>query len=73
MTYLSTKNALKEFNVSRGTLVAMRERGIIHAVNINPGGERAVWRYADRLEVVDSDLEDELRWQKVKRGFGLSG
>ena len=69
-TFLTTAAACARWHVSRGKLAQMRRDGLIQAVNINPNGERAVWRYAGRLEVVDG-MEDEMRWQKVKRGFGL--
>lgn len=68
--FLTTSSAMHLFHVSRNKLAQMRREGLVKAVNINPGGERAVWRYADRLEVVE-DLESDLLWQKVKRGFGL--
>jgi hypothetical protein len=70
--HLTTTEACHLFHVSRNKLAAMRREGLIRAVNINPGGERAVWRYANRLELVDvGNLDDELRWQGLKRRWGL--
>ena len=70
MTYpLSTGAACRHFHVSRGTLAKWRERGIIRAFNANPGRERAVWRYAEQLEVV-GDLEMEMKWRDLKRRCG---
>jgi hypothetical protein len=66
---LTTADACQRFHVSRNKLAQMRRDGLVRAVNINPGGERAVWRYEDRLEVVDVD--EEMQWQGLKRRCGL--
>jgi hypothetical protein len=69
--YLSTSAACAHFHVSRGKLAQMRRDGLVRAVNINPGGDRAVWRYADRLEVVDAgNMEKEMLWQDFQRRCG---
>jgi len=68
--YLTTSEACRRFHVSRGKLSQMRRDGLVQAINLNPGGERAVWRYLDRLEVRE-DLEGELRWQGLRRRCGL--
>jgi hypothetical protein len=68
-TLLTTSEACRRFHVSRNKLADMRRDGIVHAVNINPGGKRAVWRYVDRLEV--DNLEEEIQWQGLKRRCGL--
>jgi hypothetical protein len=70
ITHLTTSEACAHFHVSRNKLAQMRRDGLVRAVNINPRGERAVWRYADRLEVV-GDLDREMRWQGLKRRCGL--
>jgi hypothetical protein len=69
-SHLTTSEACRLFHVSRNKLAAMRRDGLVRAVNINPNGERAVWRYADRLEVVKG-LDEEIRWQGLKRRCGL--
>jgi hypothetical protein len=71
-THLTTSEACRLFHVSRNKLTQMRRDGLVKAVNINPGGKRAVWRYADRLRMpLVGNLDEELRWQGLKRRCGL--
>lgn len=66
---LTPSQACTRFGVCRNTLASLRERGVIQAVNLNPGGERAVWRYVDRLEA--GDVGQELKYLDLKRRCGL--
>ena len=67
--YLTPAQACARFGVSPNTLATLRERGVVQAVNLNPDGQRAVWRYVNRLEV--GDAGGELKYLDLKRRCGL--
>jgi hypothetical protein len=68
--YLTSKEACEYFHVCRNKLMAMRKAGIIRAININPNGKRAVWRYDDCLEI-SGILEEDLKYLDLKRRIGI--
>ena len=68
-TYLTPSQACAKFGVCRNTLASLRERGLVQAVNLNPDGKRAVWRYVDHLEPLDA--QTELKYLCLKKRIGL--
>lgn len=66
---LTPSQACIRFGVCRNTLASLRDRGLIQAVNLNPDGKRAVWRYVDRMEA--GDVGHELKYIDLKRRLGL--
>lgn len=67
---LTPAEAMKRFGVCRNTLIALRERRLIQAVNLNPGGKRAVWRYYNHLET-HGEVDEDLKYLDLKRRCGL--
>lgn len=67
---LTPAAACRQFGVCRNTLIALRERGLVKAENLNPGGKRAVWRYHNHLET-QADTDHELKYLDLKWRLNL--
>jgi hypothetical protein len=67
---LTPAQACKYFGVCRNTLASLRDRGLIQAVNLNPDGIRAVWRYRVSLDTKE-DRGEDLKYLDLKRRCGL--
>lgn len=67
---LTPAEAAAHFRVCRNTLAVMRDRGLVRAVNLNPGGKRAVWRYHPGLGAGE-EIDTDLKYLDLKRRIGL--